>query len=126
MVTVHVKKGWVMGTIQDPAVFLAAQRISLAQFIVCQVHGVPVEEMRKPTRGRPHVARARQIAIHLARLVFAMTHRQLAQEFGRDRSTIHHACGLIEEMREDSAEFDSTLRWMESLLRRAAGQKDQP
>ncbi len=113
-----------MGTIQDPAVFLTAQRASLAQFIVCQVHGVPVEEMRAPTRGRPHVARARQIAIHLAHVVFAMSQRQLALEFRRDRSTIHHACGLIEAMRENSAEFDSTLRWMESLLRRAAGQTE--
>ena len=80
--------------------------------------------MRKPTRGRPHVARARQIAIHMARSVFAMTHKQLAAEFGRDRSTVHHACNLIEGMREDSTEFDSTLRWMKTLLRRAAGQKE--
>ena len=110
-----------MNSIQDPAVFLTSQRASLARFIVAQVYGVPVEEIRKPTRGRPHVARARQIAVHLARLVFVMSHKQLAREFGRDRSTIHHACYLIESMREASAEFDSTLRWMESLLRRAAG-----
>jgi chromosomal replication initiation ATPase DnaA len=115
-----------MGTIQDPHVFLATQRAGLAQFIAAQVYNVPVEEMRRPTRGRPHVARARQIAIHLARAVFAMTHRQLALEFRRDRSTVHHACSQIERMREDSAEFDSTLRWMETLLRRAAGQKDAP
>lgn len=114
-----------MGSIQDPAVFLAAQRANLAQFIVCQVHGVPVEEMRKPTRGRPVVARARQIAIHLAHVVFAMSHKQLAVEFRRDRSTIHHACGQIERMREENGEFDSTLRWMETLLRRAAGQGER-
>lgn len=113
-----------MGSIQDPAVFLTAQRANLAQFIVAQVHGVPVEEMRKPTRGRPLVARARQIAIHLARLVFAMSQAQLAKEFGRDRSTIHHALCQIERMREDSSEFDSSLRWMETLLRRAAGQRE--
>lgn len=113
-----------MGSLQDPAVFLVAQRAGLAQFIAAQVYNVPVEEMRRPTRGRPHVARARQIAIHLAHIVFAMTHRQLAAEFGRDRSTVLHACKQIEGMREDSTEFDSTLRWMEALLRRAAGQKD--
>ncbi len=112
-----------MGSIQDPAIFLAAQRASLAQFIAAQVYNIPVEELRKRTRGRPHVARARQIAMHLAQRVFAMTHRQLAAEFGRDRSTVQHACGLIEGLRQDSGEFDSTLRWMETLLRRAAGQK---
>jgi chromosomal replication initiation ATPase DnaA len=53
--------------------------------------------------------------------VFGLSHRQLAAEFRRDRSTVHHACHQIEGMREQSAEFDSTLKWMESLLRRAAG-----
>lgn len=117
----QTEKGTQMGSIQDPAVFLAARRASLAQFIVAQVHGVPVEELRKPTRGRPHVARARQISIHLARKVFDLNHRQLALEFGRDRSTVHHACCLIEKMRGQNDQFDSTLSWMETLLRRAAG-----
>lgn len=112
-----------MNSMQDPAVFLVTQRASLARFVVAQVYGVPVEEICKPTRGRPHVARARQIAIHLAGLVFLLNHKQLAREFGRDRSTIHHACHQIAAMRTASAEFDSTLRWMESLLRRAAGQQ---
>ena len=112
-----------MGTIQDPAVFLATQRAGLARFIAAQIYQVPVEELRKPTRGRPAVARARQIAIHLARNVFALTPEQLAAEFGRDRSTVRHALALVETMREDSTEFDATLRWMETLLRRAAGQE---
>jgi chromosomal replication initiation ATPase DnaA len=110
-----------METYRDPAVFLSSQRAGLAQTIVMQVYGVPVTEMRAPTRGRPLVARARQIAIHLARSVFAMSHKQLAAEFGRDRSTICHACQLIDGMRAADGEFDSALRWMEALLRRAAG-----
>lgn len=113
-----------MGHFQDPAVFLTAQRARLAQFIACQIYGVPVDELRKPTRRRPLVARTRQVAVHLARVVFAMTHKQLAMEFGRDRSTVKHACEQIERMREDNAEFDSTIRWMEALLRRAAGMQE--
>lgn len=112
-----------MNMMQDPAVFLTTQRASLARFVVAQMYGVPVEELRKPTRGRPHVARARQIAIHLAGLVFGLSLKQLAREFGRDRSTIHHACHTIADMRGANGEFDATLRWMESLLRRAAGQQ---
>jgi chromosomal replication initiation ATPase DnaA len=110
-----------MGSIQDPAIFLVTQRASLALFVAGQVYGVPVEEMRKPTRGRPHAARARQVAIHLARSVFGLSRRQLAAEFRRDRSTVHHACLLIDAMRQKSDELDATLRWMECLLRRAAG-----
>lgn len=110
-----------MGTMQDPAVFLSTQRASLALFIAAQVYGVPVADMRAPTRGRPHVARARQIAIHLAARVFAMSHRQLAREFGRDRSTVCHACRRVAAMRAASPEFEATLCWVESLLKRAAG-----
>jgi chromosomal replication initiation ATPase DnaA len=110
-----------MGSLQNPAVFIATQRAGLAQVIAAQVYGVPVEQLRSPTRGRPHVARARQIAIHLARCVFDMSHRELALEFRRDRSTVHHACHHIAALREESGEFDSTLNWMEALLRRAAG-----
>jgi len=111
-----------MGNLHDPAMFVIAQRASLALFVAGQVYGVPVEEMRKPTRGRRHVALARQIAIHLARSVFGLSRNQLAAEFRRDRSTVNHACQLIDLMREHDAQFDSTLRWMESLLKRAAGQ----
>ncbi len=110
-----------MGTFHDPAIFLAAQRAGLAQLIVMQVYAIPADEMRAPTRGRPLAARARQIAIHLARRVFQMSYKQLAAEFGRDRSTIIHACQVIRNQRADNGEFDSTLCWMESHLRHAAG-----
>jgi len=110
-----------MGTAEDPAAFLASQRAGLAQAITAQIYAVTAAEMRGSTRGRPRAARARQIAIALARDVFEMSHNQLAQEFGRDRSTVCHACHLISALRRADGEFDSTLRWMESHLRRAAG-----
>jgi hypothetical protein len=110
-----------MGTFQDPAVFLISQRAGLARAIAAQIYAVTAAEMGGATRGRPRAARARQIAIHLARSVFDLSQLQLAAAFGRDRSTICHACNLIARLREDDDEFDSTLRWMESHLRRAAG-----
>lgn len=110
-----------MGTYQDPAVFAPAQRAGLAQVIAGQVYDISAAEMRGPTRGRPRAAHARQVAVVLARNVFGMSYRQLAEEFGRDRSTICHACNVIARMREENDEFDSTLRWLESLLRGATG-----
>jgi chromosomal replication initiation ATPase DnaA len=110
-----------MGTIQDPAVFLSSQRVGLAQAIAAQIYQVSAAELRSPTRGRPRVARARQIAIVLVRTVFDMSQKQLAVAFGRDRSTISHACNLIARLREEDGELDSALRWMETHLRLAAG-----
>ena len=110
-----------MGSFQDPAAFLGTQRAGLAQAIVAQIYAVTASEMQGVTRGRPRAARARQIAIALTRGVFDMSHKQLAAEFGRDRSTVCHACHRIAQLRQADDEFDSTLRWMESHLRRAAG-----
>ena len=110
-----------MGSFQDPAVFLHSHRAGLVQAIVGQIYIVTAAEMRAPTRGRPRAARARQVAIYLARGVFEMSRSQLAAEFGRDRTTVHHACDVVARLREEDDEFDSTLRWMESHLRRAAG-----
>ena len=110
-----------MGIVQDPTTFLLSHRAGLAQAIAAQMYGVTAAEMRAATRGRPRAARARQIAIALARRVFDFSPQQLATEFGRDRTTVCHACDLIERLRGEDDAFDSTLRWMESHLRRAAG-----
>jgi chromosomal replication initiation ATPase DnaA len=110
-----------MRTAQEPAAFLSSQRAGLAQAIAAQIYAVTAAEMRGATRGRPRAARARQIAIALAREVFDMSQKELAAEFGRDRSTVCHACHRIAQLRRKDEEFDSTLRWMESHLRRAAG-----
>ena len=112
-----------MGTFQDPAVFLTSQRAGLTQAIVMQIYDVPADELRGSTRGRPRAARARQIAIYLARRVFQMSYKQLAAEFGRDPSTICHAWHVIRQQRQCDGEFDATLGWMETHLRRATGLK---
>src|SRR5690349_9354677 len=110
-----------MGTFQDPAILLYAQRAGLAQAIAGQIYAVTAAEIRGATRGRPRAGLARQVAIHLASSVFRMSRQQLAAEFGRDRSTISHACQTVRRLRRDNGEFDSTLCWMEAHLRRAAG-----
>jgi len=112
-----------MGTFQDPAVFLTSHRAGLAQAIVMQIYGVPAAELRGSTRGRPRAAWARQIAIHLSRSVFQMSYKQLAAEFGRDRSTICHAWHVIRRQRQGDGEFDATLGWMETHLRSVTGMK---
>ena len=110
-----------MGSFQDPAVFLHSHRAGLAQALVAQVYIVTAAELRAPTRGRPRAARARQVAMYLARGVFAMSRAQLAAEFGRDRTTVLHACEVVSRLRQEDGQFDETLCWMESQLRRAAG-----
>jgi hypothetical protein len=68
----------------------------------------------KPRKQR--VARARQIAIYLAHVGFGLNYTHLGEAFGRDRTTIRHACFRIEDARDGIA-FDRALEFLESALR---------
>ncbi|MDP3492610.1 MAG: helix-turn-helix domain-containing protein [Hyphomonadaceae bacterium] len=57
------------------------------------------------------VAFARQVAMYLASVGFGMSLGRVARAFGRDRSTVRHACRVMEERRENPG-FD---RWMDAL-----------
>ncbi len=94
-------------------------RALLAQMAVCEVMGVSLVALSAAGRGDRESAFARQTAIYLCRLVFAMTLNEIAQCFGRDRTTVAHAVRRIEEAREDAG-FDATLRRLEVSLRRLA------
>ncbi|HVY88007.1 MAG TPA: helix-turn-helix domain-containing protein [Hyphomonadaceae bacterium] len=54
---------------------------------------------------------ARQVAMYLAHVAFGMSLGRVAAAMGRDRSTVGHACNLIEDKREDD-QFD---RWVTTL-----------
>lgn len=50
-------------------------------------------------RPRCHV---RQIAIYLSHVVLSVPYRTVATAFGRDRTTIVHACAVVEDRRDDT------------------------
>jgi chromosomal replication initiation ATPase DnaA len=54
---------------------------------------------------------ARQVAMYVASTGFGMSFSRVAAAIGRDRSTVAHACKLVEERRE-APEFD---RWLDAL-----------
>ena len=99
---------------------LSPHRAGLAQAIVAHVYGVPLHDMRAETRGAPRAALARQVAMYLTHIVFGMSSGQIAQAFARHKATAHHALHHVEDLRDD-AEFDRTLRFLETMLRDAAG-----
>ncbi|PRD45784.1 hypothetical protein C5748_01115 [Phyllobacterium phragmitis] len=82
--------------------------------ILAAYFGVPGHELRSGGRCRREVARVRQIGMYVAHTLFGLTMADVAQGFARDRSTVMHACHLIEDMREDK-EFDAILAAFERL-----------
>ena len=88
---------------------------------VVQVFGVAHEDLRRSTRGRAKVALARQVAMYLAHVGCGLTLTETGRLFGRDRTTVAHACGVIEDRRDDPL-FDRALdllEWAVPALTRA-------
>ena len=78
--------------------------------------GAPVEAVLGRDRGRRQDAFARHVAMYLCHVAFELSLARVAAAFGRDRSTVAHACHLIEDRRDDSA-FDAWIGALEAALR---------
>lgn len=84
--------------------------------IVSAAFDVPVKDLRLPKRGRAKVALARQVAMYLSHVVLRMTLCDAGRLYSRDRTTAAHACGLVEDLR-DEQRFDTLLSLLEEMVR---------
>ncbi|MEM7214865.1 MAG: helix-turn-helix domain-containing protein [Pseudomonadota bacterium] len=103
-----------MALLVDVIVHIVANSFDLDPQIIVQTR-----------RGVAKVARARQILFYLLHTSLSFPLVEIAQIFGKDRTTIGHACRLIEDLR-DEAEFDgfvSKLEKVTHLVARISGGK---
>ncbi|MGV1013466.1 MAG: helix-turn-helix domain-containing protein [Methyloceanibacter sp.] len=82
---------------------------------VAAVFGVDLHDLRSTKRGSPQVAFARQVAMYLAHVVARLSLTDVGILFTRDRTTVAHACCVIEDQRDDP-EFDSRLEHLEHAI----------
>lgn len=75
----------------------------LSEVAVAAMTRLPAASLRGSGRGRRPVARARQVAMYLAHVGFGLSLTRVGICFGRDRTTVRHACALIEDRRDDPA-----------------------
>lgn len=55
---------------------------------------------------------ARHVAMYLLNVVHARPYPEIADHFGRHRTSVHYACGRVEDRRDDPA-FDRKLKRLE-------------
>jgi chromosomal replication initiation ATPase DnaA len=99
----------------------AAQDRARAAFVthlVGMATGVAPEAMVRGLRARGKVAEARAMAMYLLHVGFGLPQNRVAAAFGRDRSTISHACHKVEAMRE-GGRLDEALSRLEACVRHA-------
>jgi chromosomal replication initiation ATPase DnaA len=90
-------------------------RTSIEQMVAAAFR-LDEELLRLPTRGRKNVALARQTAMYLAHTVCGLTLTETGDLFQRDRTTVAHACQVIEDRREDPT-FDRAIDMLERSAR---------
>jgi chromosomal replication initiation ATPase DnaA len=87
----------------------------IIEHAVAEVFSVPINDLRSQSRGFAHIARARQAAMYLAHVVFRCDMTAVARACGRDRTTVKHACAVIEDMRDDPV-FNRTMDLLEAII----------
>lgn len=76
---------------------------------------VSLLELRASTRCKASVAFARQVAMYLMHVGCGFSLTEVGVLFGRDRTTVSYACGIIEDRRDDPG-FDSSLENLEAAI----------
>ena len=67
-------------------------------------------------RGTARVAFARQVAMYLTHVTCRRTLTDVGRIFARDRTTVAHACAVVEDLRDD-ARFDRVLDLLDMIVR---------
>ncbi len=95
------------------------EQCNLAVILVADHFNVPISEIMRKTRSSAPTAFARQIAIYIAHTTLSVSYKRAAMFFGRDRTTIAHACRTVEDRRDDMT-FDARVSTVENLVREAS------
>ena len=82
--------------------------------LVAHGFGLDAATLMSPTRGARRAAYARQVAMYLAHVGFALSFEAIGRAFDRDRTTVSHACRVVEDSRDDPR-LDCRLASLETM-----------
>ncbi len=95
----------------------AERRMELCECMIdiaSAMFNISGRDLRKPGRSSLAVSRVRQIAMYATHVSLGLNMTDVGTGFGRDRTTVMHACHVIEDMRDD-AEFDAIVSSFERV-----------
>ena len=93
----------------------AAPEAAQIDVLVAHAFSVNPDAIRAPRRGSARAAFARQVAIYLSCTGFGLTLTAAGELFGRDRTTVAHACRVVEKLRDDP-DVDATVGMLERAI----------
>ena len=112
------------GTSRVDTIEVRESACRVVNVLVAAAFGVPLEALRSVQRGSSRTALARQAAMYLAHVMLGMTITEVGQRFGRDRTTVAHACRTVEDKRDDP-QVERLLSFLEEALVTCLGSEAQ-
>lgn len=92
-----------------------------AQAIAAHAYDMTLDQMLAKNRCRAWIAEGRQVAMYLTHVIGQVPLSDTGPHFGRDRTTVAHACARIEDRRDEDY-FDNGLMRLESLMMKRVGE----
>jgi chromosomal replication initiation ATPase DnaA len=83
--------------------------------LMAALFDIPGRELRRPGRSTAGITRTRQISMYVAHVTLQLSMQEVGRGFERDRTTVLHACHLVEDMRDD-ADFDRVVATAERIV----------
>ncbi len=83
--------------------------------MVSKLTNVTKSDFFHNSRCKAHIAEARQLAMYLLHVTSGRSMSEVGRFFGRDRTTVSHACAKIEDRRDDM-EFDEFVAQLENKI----------
>jgi len=99
-------------TAGTPSARYAAQRRDAVLRCVAAAFGLSMRAITTARRAQARAVFARQVGMYLLHVVFSLNPQLIGGLFGKDRSTVAHACQRVEDRRDDAA-FDAFLHDLE-------------
>jgi chromosomal replication initiator protein len=85
--------------------------------VVADHFGFTVDQLKSKRRTQD-LARARQMAMHLARELTGASLNQIGRAFGgRDHSTVAHACNVIDKLSQSEARTRGLIKELTEKIR---------
>lgn len=97
----------------------------IVEHAVMKAFSVGVGDLNTGSRGAARAAHARQVAMYLAHVTCHHTYTEVGRMANRDRTTVAHACAVVEDGRDDPV-FDQTLEHLERSVQLMAYRQTLP
>jgi chromosomal replication initiation ATPase DnaA len=105
----------VRGSTRNEEVIEICERV---QDIISACFAISGRDLRDTRRKRAEISRARQIGMYLAHVTIGLQMQEVGDGFQRDRTTVAHACHVVEDLRDDP-NFEDVLAMIERIVKAA-------